>query len=87
MGSRCATSLPIAGWSRAKAFHSGNIGSTCCTVPGTHPGIVVFVHHAARFALVGDVLFQGSVGRTDFPYGDHPALIRGDQDEVAAAGR
>jgi glyoxylase-like metal-dependent hydrolase (beta-lactamase superfamily II) len=35
----------------------------------------VYVNHAARFALVGDVLFQGSVGRTDFPYGDHAALI------------
>jgi glyoxylase-like metal-dependent hydrolase (beta-lactamase superfamily II) len=37
---------------------------------------VVFVNHAARFALVGDVLFAGSIGRTDFPYGDHTALIR-----------
>jgi hydroxyacylglutathione hydrolase len=44
--------------------------------PGHTPGHVVFVNHAARFALVGDVLFQGSVGRTDFPYGDHAALIR-----------
>jgi glyoxylase-like metal-dependent hydrolase (beta-lactamase superfamily II) len=33
------------------------------------------VNEAARFALVGDVLFQGSVGRTDFPYGDQAALI------------
>ncbi len=44
--------------------------------PGHTPGHVVFVDHAARFALVGDVLFQGSIGRTDFPYGDHAALIR-----------
>jgi hydroxyacylglutathione hydrolase len=44
--------------------------------PGHTPGHVVFVNRAARFALVGDVLFQGSVGRTDFPYGDHDALIR-----------
>jgi len=44
--------------------------------PGHTPGHVVFVNHAARFALVGDVLFQGSIGRTDFPYGDHAALIR-----------
>lgn len=43
--------------------------------PGHTPGHVVFVNHAARFAVVGDVLFQGSVGRTDFPYGDHAALI------------
>ena len=43
--------------------------------PGHTPGHIVFVNHAARFALVGDVLFQGSVGRTDFPYGDHAALI------------
>lgn len=43
--------------------------------PGHTPGHIVFVNHAARFAVVGDVLFQGSVGRTDFPYGDHNALI------------
>ena len=43
--------------------------------PGHTPGHVVFVNTAARFAQVGDVLFRGSVGRTDFPYGDHEALI------------
>ena len=43
--------------------------------PGHTPGHVVFVNRAARFAQVGDVLFAGSVGRTDFPYGDHAALI------------
>jgi hydroxyacylglutathione hydrolase len=43
--------------------------------PGHTPGSLVLVNQAARFALVGDVLFQGSVGRTDFPYGDHAALI------------
>jgi glyoxylase-like metal-dependent hydrolase (beta-lactamase superfamily II) len=43
--------------------------------PGHTPGHVVFINHQARFAVLGDVLFQGSVGRTDFPYGDHDALI------------
>lgn len=43
--------------------------------PGHTPGHLVFINQAGRFALVGDVLFQGSVGRTDFPYGDHQALI------------
>lgn len=43
--------------------------------PGHSPGSVVFYNKAQKFALVGDVLFQGSIGRTDFPYGDHEALI------------
>lgn len=43
--------------------------------PGHSPGSVVFFNKAQRFALVGDVIFQGSIGRTDFPYGDHEALI------------
>ena len=43
--------------------------------PGHTPGHVVFFHRQARFAQVGDVLFQGSVGRTDFPRGDHQQLI------------
>ncbi|WP_232475139.1 MBL fold metallo-hydrolase [Neoroseomonas rubea] len=43
--------------------------------PGHTPGHVVFVSTALEIALVGDVIFRGSVGRTDFPYGDHAALI------------
>ena len=44
--------------------------------PGHTPGHVVFFHAPSRFAIVGDVLFQGSIGRTDFPGGDRAALIR-----------
>ena len=43
--------------------------------PGHSPGSVVLVNKQQRFALVGDVLFQGSIGRTDLPGGDHDALI------------
>jgi glyoxylase-like metal-dependent hydrolase (beta-lactamase superfamily II) len=43
--------------------------------PGHTPGHVVFFHAPSRFAIVGDVLFQGSIGRTDFPGGDHATLI------------
>jgi len=43
--------------------------------PGHTPGHVVFFHRQARFAQVGDVLFQGSIGRTDFPRGDFGQLI------------
>ena len=43
--------------------------------PGHTPGHVVFFSAAARLALVGDVLFNGSIGRTDFPRGDFDTLI------------
>ncbi len=43
--------------------------------PGHTPGHVVFFHAPSRFAIVGDVLFQGSIGRTDFPMGNHAQLI------------
>ena len=43
--------------------------------PGHTPGHVVFYHPGMKLAFVGDVLFQGSIGRTDFPRGDHATLI------------
>jgi len=43
--------------------------------PGHTPGHVVFHHAPSRLAIVGDVLFQGSIGRTDFPKGNHQDLI------------
>jgi len=43
--------------------------------PGHTPGHVIFHHAPSHFAIVGDVLFQGSIGRTDFPRGDHQTLI------------
>ena len=43
--------------------------------PGHTPGHVIFFEPEARIAFVGDVLFQGSIGRTDFPGGDYATLI------------
>lgn len=43
--------------------------------PGHTPGHVVFFHRPSKFAQVGDVLFQGSIGRTDFPRGNFQQLI------------
>ena len=43
--------------------------------PGHTPGHVVFFNDPSRLAIVGDVLFAGSIGRTDFPRGDHDTLI------------
>jgi hydroxyacylglutathione hydrolase len=44
-------------------------------VPGHTPGHIIFIHHASQLALVGDTLFQGSVGRTDFPRSSHAQLM------------
>ena len=44
--------------------------------PGHTPGHVVFHHSESKLALVGDVLFQGSIGRWDFPHGNHAQLIQ-----------
>lgn len=54
----------------------GAVAFAVYEAPGHTPGSVVLFNAENRFALVGDVLFQGSVGRTDFPRGDHAALIR-----------
>lgn len=54
----------------------GNVELDVLHCPGHTPGHVVFFHAPSRLAQVGDVLFQGSIGRTDFPRGDHDTLIR-----------
>jgi len=43
--------------------------------PGHTPGHVIFFHRPTKFAFVGDVIFAGSIGRTDFPMGNHQDLI------------
>lgn len=55
-------------------------------VPGHTPGHVIFYDPAARFALVGDTLFAGSVGRTDLPYGNHEQLISSIRRELLPLG-
>lgn len=54
--------------------------------PGHTPGHVVFFSREGNLALVGDVLFQGSIGRTDFPRGDHAALISSIRDRLFPLG-
>ena len=53
----------------------GNLTLDVYHCPGHTPGHVVFHHAPSKLAIVGDVLFAGSVGRTDFPRGNHPQLI------------
>jgi hydroxyacylglutathione hydrolase len=54
--------------------------------PGHSPGSVVFFNSLERLAIVGDVLFAGSIGRTDLPGGDHEQLLRSITDKVLPFG-
>jgi hydroxyacylglutathione hydrolase len=54
--------------------------------PGHTPGSVVFFNAANKFALMGDVLFKGSIGRTDFPRGDHATLIKSIREKIIPLG-
>jgi hydroxyacylglutathione hydrolase len=54
--------------------------------PGHSPGSVVFLNVAQRLAVVGDVLFSGSVGRTDLPGGDQRQLFRSIRDKLLPLG-
>jgi glyoxylase-like metal-dependent hydrolase (beta-lactamase superfamily II) len=55
--------------------------------PGHTPGHLVFFHRGSKTAFVGDVLFRGSIGRTDFPRGDYAALIRSIHERLWPLGR
>jgi glyoxylase-like metal-dependent hydrolase (beta-lactamase superfamily II) len=64
----------------------GDLTFNVLHVPGHTPGHLVFANAPVRFALVGDTLFQGSIGRTDFPYGDHDLLIGGIKGKLLPLG-
>lgn len=64
----------------------GDLNLDVLHCPGHSPGSVVLVSKDQRFALVGDVLFQGSVGRVDLPGGDGKALIRSIKDKLLPLG-
>ena len=72
--------VPEHGVAAGQTFTAGSLTLTARDLPGHAPGHVVFVGEG--FAVVGDTLFQGSVGRTDLPGGDHEQLITGIRREL-----
>lgn len=64
----------------------GNLSFDILHCPGHSPGSVVFVSKEMRFALVGDVLFAGSVGRTDLPGGNHATLMASIKEKLLPLG-
>lgn len=73
---------PVATFTPTRWLHQGDtvqVGPETLEVyhcPGHTPGHVVFHSRADRLAFVGDVLFAGSIGRTDFPRGDYATLVK-----------
>jgi len=64
----------------------GDITLQVIHTPGHTPGHVVFYNADEKLAFVGDVLFNGSIGRTDFPMGNHPELIASIRDKLFPLG-
>jgi len=66
--------------------HVGNVTLDVLYTPGHTPGHICFFDRVARVAIVGDVLFAGSIGRTDFPRGDHDTLLRSIREKLWSLG-
>ncbi|MFG1299661.1 MBL fold metallo-hydrolase [Xanthobacter sp. V3C-3] len=64
----------------------GDVSLDILHVPGHTPGHLVFVYRPLGLAIVGDTLFRGSVGRTDFPYGNPDQLISGIVEKLLPLG-
>jgi glyoxylase-like metal-dependent hydrolase (beta-lactamase superfamily II) len=64
----------------------GQVDLEVIHTPGHTPGHVVFFNRQSKIALVGDVLFRGSIGRTDFPRGDYDTLIRSIREKLWPLG-
>jgi glyoxylase-like metal-dependent hydrolase (beta-lactamase superfamily II) len=68
------------------SVHFGNSTLEIIFAPGHSPGSVCFYSSEQRFAISGDVLFYGSIGRTDLPGGDYETLIRSIHEKVFPLG-
>jgi glyoxylase-like metal-dependent hydrolase (beta-lactamase superfamily II) len=67
--------MPDAWLQEGEEVEIGGLPFEVLHCPGHSPGSVVFVNRRQKFAIVGDVLFHGSIGRSDLPGGDHDTLI------------
>lgn len=83
---------PVDGFSPTRLLNHGDkvrVGDTELEVlhcPGHTPGHVIFFDPESRLAQVGDVLFKGSIGRTDFPRGNHQDLINSIRQRIFPLG-
>lgn len=71
-------------WSDGQEYRFGDCGFRITHVPGHSPGHVMLHSPDAGVAFVGDVVFMGSIGRTDLPGGDYQQLMRSIREHVLA---
>jgi len=80
------TFVPDRWLEQGDVIHFGEVELQVRHTPGHTPGHVIFFHEASKLALVGDVLFQGSIGRTDFPKGDFDTLVNSIKQQLWTLG-
>jgi hydroxyacylglutathione hydrolase len=74
-GSKAETEFESRKLADGERISLGTVELEVLHTPGHTPGHVVIFHDGGKLAFVGDVIFQGSIGRTDFPRGNHADLI------------
>ncbi len=82
----CSSFMPTEWLNDGDVVKVGNEFFQVLHCPGHTPGHIVFFCKSAELALVGDVLFKGSVGRSDFPKGDHQQLMESIKNKLFPLG-
>lgn len=82
----CASFIPDRWLEHGDTVQFGGETLEVLHCPGHTPGHIVFFHRQERLAIVGDVLFKGSIGRTDFPRGDYDTLIHSIRERLFPLG-
>ena len=67
-------------------FKLGRYSFNCIYTPGHSPGSLSFYNAENKILIAGDVLFNGSIGRSDLPLGDHQTLIRSIKEKLLVLG-
>ena len=75
LGMECENCVPDRWLDEGDEIKLANENLKVFFCPGHSPGHVVFYHPESKMVIIGDVLFRGSIGRTDLPRGDHQTLI------------
>ncbi len=83
---KTAAFLPAKWLNEGDKIHFGDVELEVLYCPGHTPGHVVFFQKENKLAFVGDVLFKGSIGRTDFPGGSHAQLLQSIREKLLPLG-